>query len=59
MQLPHIAAELLRELAKIKDLRVAIEGLTSIVSETRDELIRSRHVNEDILQCLRDVRDSL
>lgn len=55
----QVLAEIRAELGKVKDLRVAIEALTHNVAVLTDEAIRGRHVNQDILEVLRDIRDSV
>lgn len=55
----HLVAELRAELRPIGQLRASIEALISIISDQRDELIRSRIVNEDLRDAVRELRDAV
>lgn len=58
LHIDHVILELRAELRKVAELRVSIDALTSILSDTRDDNGRARMVAEDTLEVLRELRDA-
>lgn len=50
-----VIVELRDQLREVAKLRLAIEALTSILSDNRDELIRARQTNEETNAGLREL----
>lgn len=53
----HVIRELREDLRGVGKLRGVIEGLTSVMSDLRDELLRNRIVQEDLRDVMRELRD--